>query len=74
MTSVAEILGIPLEEVATVGDGENDIPMFRVTGLSIAMGQAAAEVHRAATYTTSSNSQNGLAWAIQDIILKQRPC
>lgn len=70
---IAEMLGIPLEEVATAGDGENDIPMFRVSGLSIAMGQASPEVHRAATHTTISNSQDGLAWAIQDIILKHRP-
>jgi len=74
VTSIAEMLGIPLEEVATAGDGENDIPMFRVSGLSIAMGQAAAEVHRAATHTTTSNSQDGLAWAIQDIILKRQSC
>lgn len=72
VTSIAKMLNIPLEEVATAGDGENDIPMFRVSGLSIAMGQAPAEVHRAATHTTTSSSQDGLAWAIQDLILKHQ--
>lgn len=63
---------IPLRNVATAGDGENDIPMFRASGLSIAMGQAPPEVHRAASHTTTSNGQDGLAWAIEEIILKRR--
>jgi hypothetical protein len=70
--SIAGMLGIPLEQVVAAGDGENDIPMFRASGFSIAMGQASAEVHRAASYVTSSNIQDGLAWAIQDVILKHR--
>jgi len=68
--SIAGQLGIPLNQVATAGDGENDIPMFRVSGFSIAMGQGSAEVHRAAAFTTTSNAQDGLAWAINDLILK----
>jgi len=69
--AIANELSIPLRNVATAGDGENDIPMFRECGLSIAMGQAPPEVHRAASYTTTSNGQDGLAWAIEEIILKQ---
>jgi Cof subfamily protein (haloacid dehalogenase superfamily) len=69
---IAGMLGIPLEKVATAGDGENDIPMFRIGGLSIAMGQASAVVHRAATYTTTSDANDGLAWAIESLILKHR--
>ena len=70
--SIAGMLGIPLEQVVAAGDGENDIPMFRASGFSIAMGQASAEVHRAASYVTSSNIQDGLAWAIDNVILKHR--
>jgi hydroxymethylpyrimidine pyrophosphatase-like HAD family hydrolase len=47
--------------------------MFRVSKVSIAMGQAAPEVHRAASDTTTSNAQDGLAWAIQDLILRHQP-
>lgn len=72
VTAIAGLLKLPLEEVAAAGDGENDIPMFRVAGLSIAMGQAPPEVHRAATDTTTANSQDGLAWAIHHIILDNR--
>ena len=70
VASIAAMLGIPLEQVATAGDGENDIPMFRVSKVSIAMGQASPEVHRAASDTTISNAQDGLAWAIHDLILR----
>lgn len=73
VASIAKMLGIPLDEVATAGDGENDIPMFRISKVSIAMGQAPPEVHRAASDTTTSNAQDGLAWAIQDLILRHRP-
>jgi Cof subfamily protein (haloacid dehalogenase superfamily) len=69
---MAGMLGVSLEEVATAGDGENDIPMFRISGLSIAMGQGSAEVHRAATCTTTSNADDGLEWAIRNLILKHR--
>jgi len=70
--SLARMLGIPLTETAAAGDGENDIAMFRVAGRSIAMGQAPAEVHRAATDTTIPNSQDGLAWAIRHLILGEQ--
>jgi Cof subfamily protein (haloacid dehalogenase superfamily) len=69
VTTIAHRLQIPLIEVASAGDGENDIPMLRLTGRSIAMGQAPPDVHRAATDTTTSNSQDGLAWAIRHIVL-----
>lgn len=69
--AIANDLCIPLRNVATAGDGENDIPMFRECGLSVAMGQAPPEVHRAASHTTTSNGQDGLAWAIEEIILRQ---
>lgn len=69
VTTIAHRLQIPLIEVASAGDGENDIAMLRITGRSIAMGQAPPNVHRAATDTTTSNSQDGLAWAIRHIVL-----
>ena len=37
---LSAFLGIPLEHIATIGDGPNDILMFRRSGLSIAMGNA----------------------------------
>jgi Cof subfamily protein (haloacid dehalogenase superfamily) len=65
----AEFAGIPLEEIATIGDMPNDITMFEKSGVSIAMGNASPEVQKAATYVTASNQEEGFAVAVQDFIL-----
>jgi hydroxymethylpyrimidine pyrophosphatase-like HAD family hydrolase len=43
--------------------------MFGKAGLSIAMGNAAPEVRRAADFTTGRNDEEGFAQAIDRIIL-----
>ena len=43
---------------------------FREAGLSIAMGNATENVKKAATCVTKSNTEDGFAWAIDNIILK----
>lgn len=60
---------IPLEQIATLGDGANDVLMFKRTGLSIAMGNASQEVQRQATYVTASNEDEGFAKAVEEFIL-----
>lgn len=72
VTAIAAAVGVDAQSVATAGDGENDIPMFRNSSFSIAMGQAPGEVRRAATQTTTPNSTDGLAWAIGEYLLKPR--
>lgn len=66
--AMASALNIPLKEVATIGDADNDIQMFHKAGLSIAMGQSMPEVRRAAIQTTLSNSDDGLAFAIETLL------
>lgn len=70
VTAMAERLGIPLSAVATVGDMRNDLPMFAVSGMSIAMGNASDEVKSKATDVTASNEDEGFAGAV-DLILKR---
>ena len=60
---------IPLEQIATLGDGANDVLMFERSGLSIAMGNASEEVQRQATYVTASNEDEGFAKAVEQFIL-----
>jgi Cof subfamily protein (haloacid dehalogenase superfamily) len=57
------------EEIATVGDGPNDVLMFAQSGLSIAMGNASAEVQRAARRVSKSNDEDGFAYAVEHFIL-----
>jgi Cof subfamily protein (haloacid dehalogenase superfamily) len=65
----SEFAGIPLEEIATIGDMPNDITMFKKSGLSIAMGNASPEVQKAATCVTASNQEEGFAVAVEEFIL-----
>ncbi len=66
---LAKLLNIPTEHVAVIGDGPNDIEMFKQAGLSIAMGQAVDEVREAATYVTASNDDEGWARGIEQYVL-----
>ncbi len=69
---LSTFLDIPLEHIATIGDGPNDILMFRRSGLSIAMGNAGPEVKAEAVALTSSNDEDGFARAVETHILSKR--
>jgi Cof subfamily protein (haloacid dehalogenase superfamily) len=62
--------GIPVEQIATIGDMPNDVLMFANSGLSIAMGNADREVQRAARRVTASNDEDGFADAVERWILR----
>jgi Cof subfamily protein (haloacid dehalogenase superfamily) len=66
---LAELLNIPTERVAVIGDGPNDVEMFRQAGVSIAMGQGVDEVKEAASFLTSSNDDEGWARGIEQYVL-----
>jgi len=66
---MAKRLGISTDAVATVGDMENDLAMFKTSGVSIAMGNATDDIKKLATHVTTSNEDEGFAGAI-DLILK----
>lgn len=61
-------LGIPRQRIATLGDAANDIALFRESGLSIAMGNAAPAVRQAASAVTSGNNEDGFARAINRFV------
>ncbi|MEG3089452.1 Cof-type HAD-IIB family hydrolase [Sphingomonas sp. PB4P5] len=68
---LAEAMGTPLSAVAAIGDQANDLPMFARAGLSIAMGQGPAEVRAKADLVTGGNDDDGVAQAIDGMILGQ---
>jgi Cof subfamily protein (haloacid dehalogenase superfamily) len=68
--AMAKRLGIPGNAVATIGDMQNDLPMFAKSGLSIAMGNATDDVKSRATDVTTANENEGFAGAI-DLILNR---
>ncbi len=65
----ASHLKIPADEIATIGDSQNDVFMFKRSGFSIAMGNASAQVKAQATVTTDTNGEDGFARAIDRFIL-----
>jgi len=69
LSEIAKLLGVPLPEIAVIGDGNNDVAMFERSGLSIAMGNASAQVQQAADFVTDSNHDDGFANAIERFIL-----
>lgn len=68
--SLLQILGIPAEEIATIGDMPNDMTMFAPSGSSIAMGQSSEEVKQAATFVTTSSEEEGFANAMDRYVLE----
>ena len=56
------------QEVVTIGDGENDISMFRTTNNSVAMGNASEYVKGFANYETKTNDEDGLAYILNRIL------
>jgi hypothetical protein len=66
---LAEHASVPLEQIVTLGDQPNDVLMFKRSGMSIAMGNASAEVQGAATFVTASNEEEGFARAVEEFIL-----
>ncbi len=69
---LARELDVPLEATATLGDMPNDVLMFALSGLSIAMGQASEDVKRSARRVTKSNREDGFAEAIERYVLHER--
>ncbi|HUW77589.1 MAG TPA: Cof-type HAD-IIB family hydrolase [Candidatus Nanopelagicaceae bacterium] len=57
------------DEIATIGDMQNDTLMFAPSGFSIAMGNADAEVRKAANALTKRNDEEGFAYAVNHFLL-----
>jgi Cof subfamily protein (haloacid dehalogenase superfamily) len=66
---IAKRLGIPASEVATIGDMQNDLPMFATSGMSFAMGNAADDIKQRVAHVTASNEDDGFAKAME-VVLK----
>ena len=69
ITRIAELCKVPLTETAALGDQNNDLAMFAVAGLSVAMGQAPDNVRSAADQVAVSSEDGGVADAIDRFVL-----
>ena len=64
-------LDVKLNEIMVFGDNYNDIEMFKCAGMPIAMENAVEDVKAQAKYITKSNNESGIAYAINNFILKE---
>jgi Cof subfamily protein (haloacid dehalogenase superfamily) len=69
VATLARTAGVDLAAVAVLGDQYNDVPMMRRAGIAIAMGQAPDPVKAEADYVSTSNDEDGVAHAIETILL-----
>ncbi|AGB41736.1 HAD-superfamily hydrolase, subfamily IIB [Halobacteroides halobius DSM 5150] len=67
-----ERLDLTAEEVIAIGNNHNDIAMFEVAGLAVAMDNAPQEVKEEADFITKSNLDNGVAYALKKFILNDK--
>lgn len=67
--ALAKELGIRKEEIACMGDGENDLYMFQEAGFKMAMGNAVPDLKKKADVILPSNDRNGAARGIQKYLL-----
>jgi hydroxymethylpyrimidine pyrophosphatase-like HAD family hydrolase len=68
-TVLSDMIGVELEQMVGAGDSYNDVPLLRVCGLAIAMGDAPDEVKAIADYVAPSAEEDGLAVAIEEFVL-----
>jgi len=68
---LSEACGYRREDVAAVGDYQNDLEMVQWAGLSAAVANAAPEVAAAATVRVASNEQAGVAEFINEHVLQR---
>ena len=68
-----ESLGYTMDEVMALGDSLNDLSMIEMDfGATVAMANAEPEVKDAAKYITKSNTEFGVAYAIDELLKHQR--
>ncbi len=72
LKTVAGELGIPREQVMAIGDNANDIEMLTWAGIGVAMANSPPEVLAAADYVTDTNDADGVAKAINTLVMGGR--
>lgn len=69
LQEIAHFYQIPLQQVMAIGDNFNDLPMLKLAGLGVAMGNAPKAVKEQATIVTLTNNEGGVAQAIEQYVL-----
>jgi Cof subfamily protein (haloacid dehalogenase superfamily) len=68
---IMEMHGINDDEVLTMGDSDNDVTMISAFPNGVAMGNANDRIKSIAKHMTKSNSENGVAHAVNKFVLNK---
>lgn len=68
LEALANRLGLTQDNVMAIGDRDNDLSMIKYAGLGVAMGNGIDEVKDAAKFTTKTNAEDGVAFAINKFV------
>ncbi|MBZ2174199.1 Cof-type HAD-IIB family hydrolase [Schnuerera sp. xch1] len=66
---LTEALNIDSSQVVAIGDNENDMSMFKVAGLAVAMANGDKTIREYADVITTNNDEDGVANAIERYVL-----
>ena len=69
LVMVCERLGVDPMDAMAIGDAAPDLDMMRIAGLSVAMGNAPADVQAQVDVVGPSNREDGVAWALRAFAL-----
>ncbi len=67
---VMKMFSASSQDVIAIGDSETDIPLFKLAGISVAMGNAPEEVKSQATMAVQGREGDGVIEALEKIELK----
>ena len=65
LKKLGEIENINTEEMISVGDGENDIPLLEAVGMPVAVENAIAEIKAISKFVSSNNNEDALKVVIE---------
>ena len=71
LVALGKILGIKREEIMACGDAPNDWNMLEMAGLPVVMANADEETKKKAAFITKSNEEDGVAYAVEQFVLKK---
>ena len=70
--TLAQSLGIPMDEVMVLGDNKNDIDMFRAAGWGAAVGNAVSALKDEADYVSHEKWVYGVIEALEALNIPQQ--
>lgn len=65
LIELCEFLNVDISETVAVGDAPNDFEVLQTAGLSVAMGNADAEIKNIADFVTDDNDHDGIVKVIE---------